>query len=1163
MKTNQLIDMCKLKNYRLALCTVAMALLGICHAGAFDVSKYATQSKLSTGKWVKISIPETGVYELTDADLLEMGFSNPANVRLYGTGGYGISEILNGKAVDDLKPVPVKRYPGKLCFYGNGPIKFTIASFRVVPHFVREFNSYSQVGCYFLTEETTPETQMGIRQTTTVVDYVDTPTGMNFFYHENELSSISGSGKDLLGEDFKDAPLLIDYYLPDLSDSTIVVSETLAARTPATTYAEGVLHSGGATDTTAFIMNMARIDAIPSDNDAVWYNSSSPYERLKLSHPAEHGQFEPYLLNPTDANVTISRLDHFTLTYFRDNIIREDMDNQMMMAYAMTSGKERYMLPNASSTTAVWCVYDVYAPTVVPLNTYNDASGQGLCFSTIAMTHVEFVAFDPAKTLKKVASFEPIANQNLHGMETPDLLIITHKDYQDQAERIADLHRSVDGIDVAVVDHEKIFNEFSSGTRDAMAYRLFCKMLYDRNPSKFKNLLLMGTGSMDNRELQGAHPGTLLTYQSANSNQQDQTFTTDDIFGFLGDNSGSDVTFEQLKIGVGRITCSDPEQARSDVDKLVKYYANPDYGVWRNNTMVVSDAPDRGEYMFQGEGYKNLIDNNLNTGMHVTTVHNIQFPRSNTQPNTLLDRKEANVGKQLMREQFKSGVFFATYVGHAGPIGFTKYNNMWVTSDVVNTDMPHLPIMSTACCNVARFDSGTCDIADLMFHYPNGGAIAMLTTSRMCYSTPNDRINTYFIRELFKRNAAGNSPTLGQAYMESKNAHNEPDNNKMKFFLLGDPAIQINYPVSRFNITKVNNTTVTGAQSMAQIRPLVKFAVDAQVVNENGTLDANFNGDATVTLYGKNEYFSTVTRVTGNDTINRPIYYNRDKLAEVTGRVVNGVFHAEMIAPMVPEVGDDTTPNTLLMRVYAHKDNSTVMVNGLTEKVSLLPYDESMAIQDNAGPVINTMFINDEDAFANGAVVAPEAILYITASDDFGINVQPNSIDGAMSLLLDDGRSTMADVYCYVSPGEDGKNISIEYPLANLAEGQHTLTYTVYDLRGNSTTRTITFTVGQTCSSNLVADKLPAYQDGEVNFDLETSLARTPEFIVSVTDATGKLVWKTETRNFPVAWDMKDRNGNTVPAGLYRYYGTYNDGTNYGGTPINKLIVLDPVKTAQ
>ena len=105
--------------------------------------------------------------------------------------------------------------------------------------------------------------------------------------------------------------------------------------------------------------------------------------------------------------------------------------------------------------------------------------------------------------------------------------------------------------------------------------------------------------------------------------------------------------------------------------------------------------------------------------------------------------------------------------------------------------------------------------------------------------------------------------------------------------------------------------------------------------------------------------------------------------------------------------------------------------------------------------------------------------------------------------------------------------------------------------------------MGQNSASNIVADKLPAYVNGEVNFDVEDSkLHGNTNYILRVTDASGKLVWMTTTDNLPVTWDMKDMNGNRVPAGLYRYFGTYNDGINYGGTPINKLIVLDPVKTA-
>jgi len=91
---------------------------------------------------------------------------------------------------------------------------------------------------------------------------------------------------------------------------------------------------------------------------------------------------------------------------------------------------------------------------------------------------------------------------------------------------------------------------------------------------------------------------------------------------------------------------------------------------------------------------------------------------------------------------------------------------------------------------------------------------------------------------------------------------------------------------------------------------------------------------------------------------------------------------------------------------------------------------------------------------------------------------------------------------------------------------------------------------------------LPAYVNDVVNFDLDSDNGSNTNYVVRVTDATGKLMWMTNTSSFPVTWDFKDMEGNTVPAGLYRYFGTYSNGTNYGGTPINKLIVLDPVKTA-
>ena len=76
-------------------------------------SVYATQSKLATGRWVKITIPDNGVYEITYSELRKMGFSNPGKVHVYGVGGNRINEKLNGTAVDtkEVIDIPASKAP--------------------------------------------------------------------------------------------------------------------------------------------------------------------------------------------------------------------------------------------------------------------------------------------------------------------------------------------------------------------------------------------------------------------------------------------------------------------------------------------------------------------------------------------------------------------------------------------------------------------------------------------------------------------------------------------------------------------------------------------------------------------------------------------------------------------------------------------------------------------------------------------------------------------------------------------------------------------------------------------------------------------------------------------------------------------------------------------
>ena len=456
------------------LCVAIMTILGASYASAFNTSLYATSSKLATGKWVKISIPESGMYELTYNELREMGFTNPSQVKVYGRGGNRINELLSSTFSDDLSLVPILRKNNKICFYGNGPINYTISNYSTEPHFTRVFNPYSQVGCYFLSDASGSDLTPTKKTSVTVSNYINTPSCLNFFIHENELTSISSSGKELLGEDFTGGPVLIDYRLPGIVDSTIVVHSVIAATADQLSYANAVIHSGGATDTTVYSVSSSRIYK-PATN--VYYNFASPYASLKLTHPSEQGQYEPMLIFPTDDySLSIARLDYFILTYKRQNVIRESDDNQLLMGYAATKGTERFELPNATSDVVVWSIDDVYAPKEVVTKDYNDGAGTGRYFTSPGANVALYVAFDPTKTLKKISSYEKIENQNLHAMAVPDLLIITNKTFLSEAQRLADMHTAVDGISVAVVDHEKIFNEFSSGTRDAMACSARCSM---------------------------------------------------------------------------------------------------------------------------------------------------------------------------------------------------------------------------------------------------------------------------------------------------------------------------------------------------------------------------------------------------------------------------------------------------------------------------------------------------------------------------------------------------------------------------------------------------------------------------------------------------------------------------------------------------------------
>src|SRR5690606_13613420 len=126
-----------------------------------------------------------------------------------------------------------------------------------------------------------------------------------------------------------------------------------------------------------------------------------------------------------------------------------------------------------------------------------------------------------------------------------------------------------------VVLDTDVYNEFSSGTKNATGIRNFIKMFYDRN-NGLKYILLFGNGSFDNKNVRPGTQNFIPTFQSENSLSPVESFVTDDYFVILDD--GESVYNGAVDLGIGRIPATTIYEADLMVDKVLKYYAPESHG---------------------------------------------------------------------------------------------------------------------------------------------------------------------------------------------------------------------------------------------------------------------------------------------------------------------------------------------------------------------------------------------------------------------------------------------------------------------------------------------------------------------------------------------------------------------------------------------------------
>lgn len=1129
---------------------VALAVVCVASSVALDRSHYASSSALSSGRWVKVRVSGTGMHRVSASQLKSMGFKDASKVNVYGYGGNIISSALTAAQPDDLPMQPVVRLSdGGIVFYGVGTVAEYIDDKGQLSH---EQNYFSTASYYYLsdreTDKTTPE---AIEPSGTVSgDIIDAVPVM--VVHERELEAAGPSGRILLGEDFRSVTKQnFSLEMPGRkAETSVELTVRMAAKSAGGTNVYSVTANGAH----AGDVNISGLRGSYSEVHSVLDSLKTTVTPLDNSEKLD----VEIAYTPSGAQVVyMSRLDFIKVAYTRS---LHFANNEIAFPYASRNGGETLRITGGDATTQLWDVTDAAAPRRINVTPGSDGSLQ---FNALPGAR-KYIAFTPAGVTDEVSGAVQVRNQDLHALETPDMVIISPEQFLNQALRIAQMHSDDDGMDVVVLKPEDVYNEFSSGSPDASAFRKLLKMWYDRDPGKIKYCLLIGRATYDNRQLtatvKNAGYPRLPIWQSVNSSSETSSFCSDNFIGMLDDCERLAMGTAKMRVAVGRMPVKNASEATQAVDKLINYVESSDLGSWRNQVMVIADDADGGDHLRQAQKVITAMEGQGNgENFMYERLYLDSYPLG-----TASTSKSYPDARKRMFKILNDGVGFIDFIGHGNPTSLT-HENLLTYTDVTSMTNKRLPIMLAATCEFMRFDSDNISAAEIMWLNNKGGTIAFIAANRKVYITQNGMFNEAIGKNFFRRDAEGHARRLGDVYIGGLNDYPSTDDNRHRYALMGDPALKVVSPELSVTIDEIDGVALADIHDAGDYPVLTarsKVKVKGRVTDADGALLADFNGRVVPTVFDAERAITTYGHPSVGEDDGKVMTYNDRKNRLFTGSfaVKGGLWEATVIIP--EEIDNNYSP--ALLNMYAYSDDLRE-ANGATTQFYVYGYAEDSEDRDTTDPEILGIGLNSY-MFRDGGIVNSSPLFVAKVRDDSGINISSSGIGKQMTLIVD-GRRIYEDLVDQFTPDPDDYLAGeVQYTIPTLDDGDHQLMFTVWDNAGNNTSRTLDFKVKSDMqpSVNVYTDASPA--TAGVTFYVAPDLPLEGTHChIGVYDLSGRMIWDAQAVDsgnpatpMQARWDLTDRGGARVARGIYIYRCTVTDGKGGETVVAKKLAVAAP-----
>lgn len=1050
------------------------------YASAADI--YAEHSLLASGKWAKIRVSSSGVYQLTDATVRQAGFSNINKVKIYGYGGNLQNEALYANDLartDDLKEVPQCVVGGKHLFYAKGPVSWTSNSSTV-----RRRNPYSDYGYYFITQS--DEEPATVDSATFVSSFYPSPDDYHSLYEVDGYSWYNG-GRNL----FDPTPISVG------GSQQVVITNTTGSQKGRLT----VNVSAGGNNQIRILLNGKELGTL----------------NVPILQYCKAGQAGgTYSLD----NLRIDAKDTVTIVNVSGETARLD--------YVSMAWEKAIPLPNLSGS-------------------------------------------HPAATYVK-----NIANQDLHADGQADLVIIipASRTLLKQAQRLKEFHESHDGMRVNIVAADQLYNEFSSGTPDANAYRRYLRMLQDRAATEAdmpKYLLLFGDCVWDNRMLTADckrfdPDDYLLVYESENSFSETVCYAGDSWMGILAEGAGSDARRELQDVGVGRFPVTTVAEAKIMVDKTINYSKNQNGGAWQNTIMFMGDDGNDNIHMKDVDSVANSVGRDYPNFLIKKVMWDAYTRESSATGNTYPE-----VSK-IIRQQQANGALVMDYGGH-GSATLISHESVLGLSDFSESRTSNLPLWVTAACDIMPFDGVTETIGESAVLNEKGGAVAFYGTARTVFTSANKYINHAFMKRVLSLQD-GKPIALGEAHRLAQNdvmlgtnryptptredpnkTSPEQDNteNHLQYSLLGDPALSLNLPTAQVVVDEIDGVAV-GSGTMPTVKAGSVIKMKGHVAGVEG-----FNGVVTATVRDTREEITCKLNNTSGDGAEEAFkYLDRTKtLYHGSDSIRNSSFELTFAVPKDINYADGQG----MINLYALNTDKTIRANGSCDQ--FIVGGSAEAKNDSVGPSIYC-YLNSP-SFVDGGNVNSTPYFVAEIKDKDGINAAGSGIGHDLQLVID---GDMAKTYTL------NNNFSYDfgtytsgstfYSIPELEEGPHRLQFRAWDIQNNSSTAVLHFNVVKGLRPQL-------FNIGVTNNPARTSttfiishdrMESNMDVVIELFDAAGRQMWRhaesgvSATGNYTVDWDLSVDGGRPLQTGVYLYrVKVSSEGSSYV-SKTKKLIVI-------